>query len=120
MSGRRQSWLLWFGLAAPPLAWVIELVLGYGVDDAACSRASMQWGIDDHLWQGVLLAVTTALAAAGLLAAVANVRAAQADGGDPRGRIEFLAVASVSAAAVFLLLTVMSGLGVLFLEECRG
>ena len=50
MIDRRQSTLLWFGLAAPPLAWTIELVFGYGVDDAACSRASMTWGIDDHLW----------------------------------------------------------------------
>jgi hypothetical protein len=120
VTDRRQSRLLWFGLAAPPLAWVLELVLGYGVDDAACSPASMRWDIDDHLWQAVLLVGTTMLATAGLLAALSNVRAVHAGAGDPRGRVEFVAVASLSAAAVFVLLTVMSGLGVLFLEECRG
>ena len=80
----------------------------------------MRWGMDDHLWQAVVLAVTGSVAVAGLLAAVSSFRATRGGFGDARGRADFLAVASLSAGAVFVLLTVMTGLGVLFLEECRG
>ena len=120
MTDRRRELLLWFGLAAPPLAWALELVVGYGVDDASCARGSMRWGIDDHLSQAGVLVVTGSIAVAGLLAAVWSFRAVRAGRGDPRGRTEFLAVSAVSAALLFVLLTVMTGLGVLFLEECRG
>ena len=120
MTERRREFLLWFGLAAPPVAWALELVVGYGVDDAACARGSMRWGIDDHLSQAAVVAVTGSIAVAGLLAAVASFRGVRGGYGDPRGRAEFLAVASLSAALLFVLLTVMTGLGVLFLEECRG
>jgi len=120
VTDRRRSLLLWFGLAAPPLAWALELVVGYGIDDAACARGSMRWGIDDHLWQAVVLVVTGSVGVAGLLAAVWSFRTVRAGRGDPRGRTEFLAVSALSAGLLFVLLTVMTGLGVLFLEECRG
>ena len=120
MTDRRREFLLWFGLAAPPLAWAMELVVGYGVHDASCARGSMRWGIDDHLSQAGVLVVTGAIAVGGLIAAVSSFRAVRAGYGDPRGRAEFLAVTSLSAGLLFVLLTVMTGVGVLFLEECRG
>jgi hypothetical protein len=120
VTARRREFLLWFGLAAPPLAWALQLVVGYGVDDASCARGSMRWGIDDHVSQAAVLAVAGAIAVAGLLAAVWSFRAVRAGRGDARGRAEFLAVTSLSAALLFVLLIAMTGLGVLFLEECRG
>jgi hypothetical protein len=120
VTDRRREFLLWFGLAAPPLAWALELLVGWGVDDASCARASMRWGIDDHLSQAGVLVVTGSIAIAGLLAAVSSFRAVRAGRGDARGRAEFMAVTSLSAGLLFVLLTVMTGLGVLFLEECRG
>jgi hypothetical protein len=120
VTDRRQTTLLWFGLAAPPLAWTIELVFGYGVDDAACARASMTWGIDDHLWQAVLLVVCGLVAVAGLAAGWVSLRAVRSGGGDPRGRADFVAVSAVSAGLLFVLLIAMSGVAALVLEECRG
>ena len=116
MSARLQ----WFGLGAPPLAWVVQLVGGWLLDEAACGRGSHGWGIDDHLWQGVLSGAAIAVAAAGVAAAWSSWRAVQAGARDARGRAEFLAISSLSAAPVFLLLTIITLAGVLAVEPCRG
>jgi len=117
---RRASLLLWFGVAAPPLAWTLELVAGYWFEEAACGLGSGRWGIDSELWQVVTLVVCGLLAVAGTLAALATLRAVRGGAGDARGRVEFLAVTSLSAAVVFVLLTVMTGLGVIALDPCKG
>jgi hypothetical protein len=117
---RRQSLVMWFGVAAPPLAWVVQLLFGWLVDEARCGRGSMRWGIDDHLWEAAISVGAIAVAAAGLAAALATLRAVRAGAGDARGRVHFLAVTSASAAAVFVLLTIITLAGVVSQEPCRG
>lgn len=117
MSERRQSLLLWFGVAAPPLAWVVQLLAGWLVDEARCGNGGMQWGIDDHLWQALISAGAILVAIAGTLAALATHRAAPRDA---RGRVEFLGVTSLSAGLLFVLLTILTSVGVLWMEPCAG
>ncbi len=112
--------MLWFGVAAPPLAWVVQLLAGWMVDEARCSQGSIRWGIDDHLWQAVISGLCVVVAIAGLAAAIATWRAVQAGAGDARGRVAFLATTSVSAALLFVLLTVMTGVAVVSLGPCQG
>ena len=112
--------MLWFGVAAPPLAWAVQLLAGWFVDEARCSQGSIRWGIDDHLWQAVISGLCVIAAVAGLVAAFATWRAVRAGAGDARGRVAFLATTSVSAGLVFVLLTVMTGVAVLSLEPCQG
>jgi hypothetical protein len=120
VTDRRASLLLWLGVGAAPLAWVFQLLAGWMVDEARCGRGSMRWGIDDRLWQAVVSGVAVAVALAGVLAALATFRAVRAGAGDARGRVEFLAVTSLSASLLFLLLTVVTGAAVLSQEPCRG
>jgi hypothetical protein len=120
LTERRQSLLLFAALWFAPSAWVLELVAGYWFEEATCSRGSMAWGVNDKLWQGVTLAVCASLAAAGLAAAWLTWRALREGAGDARGRTHFLAVWSLSASAVFVVATVMTGIGVLSLDPCKG
>jgi hypothetical protein len=120
VTDRRANLLLWFGVAAPPLAWTLQLVAGYWFEEAACGIGSGRWGIDAELWQAVTFAVCVALALAGALAAFATLQAVRAGAGDARGRVAFLAVTSLSAALVFVLLTAMTGFGVIALDPCKG
>jgi hypothetical protein len=120
MTDRRSSFLLWFGLAAAPLAWALELVVGYGFEDVACSRGSMDWGVNDLLWQALTFLVALGIGGAGLAASLASVRAVRAGAGDPRGRAWLLAHAAFGASALFVLLTATTGIGVLVLEPCHG
>ena len=116
MSGR----VLGFGVLAPPFAWATQLFAGWLLDEAACGRGSHDWGIDDHVWQAVLSGAAILVAAAGVAAAWSSWRAVAGGAGDARGRSEFLAVTSLSAALVFLLLTVVTLVGVLAVEPCVG
>jgi hypothetical protein len=116
MTEGRQSFLLWFGVAAAPLAWTLELVAGYWFEDAACTVG----GLNDKLWLGLTFALTAVVAAAGLAAAFASLRAVREGAGDARGRAEFIAIAGLSTALVFLVLTVMTGIGILSLDPCKG
>ena len=120
MTDRRLTALLWLGVAVPPLAWTLELVAGYWFEEAACGVGSGRWGVDGEVWQAVTFAVCGSLAVAGTLAALASFRAVRAGRRDARGRVEFLAVTSLSAALVFVLLTVMTGVGVIVLDPCKG
>jgi hypothetical protein len=115
MTARTQSIALWFGLAAPPLAWVVQLVAGWMLDEARCGDAGMRWGIDDHLWQGVISGCAIGVATTGVVAAGSMLRSAR---DDARGRTAFLARTSFSAGVVFLFLTILTLVGVQTLEPC--
>lgn len=111
---------MWFGVAAPPLAWALQLLTGWMLDEAACGRGSHDWGIDDHVWQAILSLVFIAVATAGAFAALSTFRVTRAGGGDARGRAHFLALTSLSAGLLFVLLTIVTLVGVLSLPPCRG
>lgn len=117
MTERRQSVFLWFGVAAPPLAWVVQLLAGWLVDEARCGDGGMRWGIDDHLWQALISGCAIAVAICGTVAALATHRSARRDA---RGRIEFLGLTSLAAGLLFVLLTIVTAVGVLVMEPCTG
>jgi hypothetical protein len=120
VTDRRAAAVMWFGVFAPPLAWAVQLLAGWLVDEAACSRGSLHWGIDDRWWQAIISLVAAAAAAAGAAAAFTTLRSVRRGVVDPRGRVEFLALTSLSAALLFLLLTLITGIAVVSLESCRG
>jgi hypothetical protein len=120
VTGRYGSFLLWFGVGAPPVAWAAQLFFGWMLDEARCGAGGMRWGIDDHLWQGVISGIAIAFAACGVAAAFWTLQASRAGKGDARGRVHFLAVTSLSTALVFLALTVLTLVGVQMVEPCQG
>lgn len=96
-----RSFPLWFGILAPPLAWLTHLLLGDLIYELGCApgmRAKEILGLSLHTWTvaatATLLAVTVA---AGILAlrALRQLRA-ESDGGslDRATAMAFVAVAS--------------------------
>ena len=112
-----QSALLWFGLAGAPFAWAAHFLVGHGLEEAACSAGSSQWGIDAGAFEVANTVAALAIAvAAGLGALVAWRRAGHAE--DPRGRASFLAVSGLLASALFLGLILLGGIGAMTLDPC--
>jgi hypothetical protein len=110
---------LWFGLLGAPLAWTAELVAGYFLEDAECSRGSAHWGIGGTPSQAALFAVTAVIAAAAGLAALASWREVRRGRlGDPRGRIQFMVHSGIVLSAFFLLAVLLTGSGVVALDSC--
>ena len=116
----RANVLLWFGLLGAPLAWALQLVVGYGVEEAGCAQGSRRWGLPTHAFQIVILCVCLAVALGSAIAAAWSWRAAER-GRVPnrRGRVAFLAYSGLLASALFLALIVLSGAGAITLDTCE-
>ena len=66
-----------FGLLAPPLAWALQLVAGYSVEEAGCGRPDASlWGAGVDPLTAVVIGVCGALAIAGGVASIVALRAA--------------------------------------------
>jgi hypothetical protein len=114
---RRDRLLLWFGVAGPPAAWTLHLLLGYGYEEAACSNRG---GLD--VVEPLIVALTVVLAAATLAAGAAGYVSWRAtrrgDLDDPRGRVAFMGFSGVVASALFLAIIVFGGVQLVVLDPC--
>jgi hypothetical protein len=109
-----------YALLGAPLAWTSQLVVGYGLTEAACGPAGRAWNIAIDTWEAVILALALVVAAGGWAAAAALHLAVTRGGlSDPNGRVKFLTMIGLVVGAIFVALILYTGTGVLTLEECR-
>jgi hypothetical protein len=125
VNGSRTSLLLWFGLLGAPLAWTVQFLVGYWVSEVGCSPGG-DGGLSIDGWTIVATVVAAVLALLAELAAIATFRATRgvrgvggSDEPPPKGRVHFLAVVGMTIAPLFFFIIVMSGVGVLVLENCH-
>lgn len=107
--------LLWFAVLGGAVAWSAHLLVGWGLEEIACSPVSAGpevLGVSLTVWIGVLTVVLGAVTvAAGLLA----WRFWRLEGA---GRAGFMARFGLAANALFLLMIVYGGLSLLLLRPC--
>ena len=123
MSPRPSNLLLWFGIAGGPLAWTVQFVANLAFSFAQCNQPDGRWALPVRSWQ-------LALAAAGLLIALASMATAiwlflrtfrigdvfeeeRSGGGSapPLGRIHFVAIVALVVDFLVLTIIVMDGIG---------
>jgi len=129
--------LLWFAVLGGAVAWSAHLLVGWGLEEIACSPVSagpQVLGVSLTVWIGVLTVVLGAVTvAAGLLAwrfwreegaADPNTRI-EPGGADPEpedlvrsGRAGFMALFGLAANGLFLLMIVYGGVSLLLLRPC--
>ena len=115
---RRSGVLLGFAVLGAPLAWAVQHVTGFGLTEAACTDAGHGVALD--AWTIVVTASGAAVALLAEIAAIAVFRATRDAGDDPpAGRAHFLSIIAMTIAPLFLLMMLMSGLGSVFLANCR-
>jgi hypothetical protein len=118
----RGSVLLWFGVLAGPAAWSVEIIIGYGVEEIACSAGSASEEIEGVGVEPIIVLLTLFLgavtAAAGLLAfgCLRRLRASRGTAGE---RAEWMAIAGIATSAIFLVLILVNLLSVVFLGVCE-
>jgi hypothetical protein len=117
----RASALAWFAVLAPGVAWATQLVVGYAFQEAGCGRPDADlWGAGLDGLTAIVVVVCGAIAVLGGLAGLIALRDS-ARGGDPLGRVRFMAVAGIAASCIFLLAILLSGIALLPLDACdRG
>ena len=117
---RLVSALQWYALLGAPVAWAVQLVLGYGLTEAACGPAGARWGIGIDTWEAVFAVAAAVVAAGGWVSAAALHRAtARGEITDPLDRVRFMSTVGLAVGAIFLALIVFSGAGVIALQGCR-
>jgi hypothetical protein len=121
----------WVGVVVAPLAWTGQHVVGYGVGEARCSVAGMDWGISYDVWQlaimacaGLLILISEA-AAVTVFLATRETNYGDGPPGDgrwggavPYSRLHFFATAAMVANVLFFTAILMSGLGSVFSTLC--
>ena len=117
-----RSFPLWFGVLAPPLAWLTHLLLGDLIYELGCApamRAKEIFGLSLHTWT---VAVTVALLAVTVTAGVLAFRAlrrlmAESDGG-PLDRATAMAFVGVASSVLYGLIQVFGLLPSFVLPPC--
>jgi hypothetical protein len=120
---RWAEFLTWFGLFGAALIWAVQLVMGFGVTLAACGPAGRVWGIDIDAWEIVLMTVGCVVVLVAEGAAVSifmETSELHHEDPPPWGRRHFFASAAMLGNVLFLVAILLSGLGAIYLQGCRG
>jgi hypothetical protein len=121
----RSTLLLWFGVVGAPAAWTAQFLTGFWLTQVGCDP-----GGDPRLsvdaWTIVATVVAALLAVLAELAAIRTfreTRGARGTGGSeeppPKGRVHFLAIVGMAITPLFFFIIVMSGVGVVVLQNCH-
>lgn len=122
MRVRHAELFQWYGLFGAAFVWATQLLVGFGVAQANCTRGSVGWGIDLVTWQSVLMGVGLALAAAAEAAAITVVRSTrdlEYDGPAPRGRRHFFAWGAMLGNVVLFNAILLQGIGAIVNSTCH-
>ena len=122
MTLRRLSLLQWFGVLGAAAAAAGQFLSGTVVSIAACNPGSHRWGIPHDTVQLSLLLAGALLVLAAEAAAIAVFRATRGiddEGAPPQGRLHFFATAAIAANVIFLMIVLLTGIGVLSERVCR-
>jgi hypothetical protein len=119
----RGSALLWFGVLGGPAAWSVEIIVGYGVEEIACSTGTVGEEIEGIGVEPIIVLLTLFLgavtAAAGLLAFGCLRRLKASRGAAAGGRAEWMAIAGIATSAIFLVLILVNLFSVVYLGVCE-
>ena len=114
--------LQWYGLLGAGLAWATQLVIGFGVAYAECSKVGPRWGIDVHTWEIALMVIGgcfALLAEAAAITVLMSTREVEYDDAPPDGRRHFFAWAAALGNILFLGAILLSGIAAISNTPCR-
>jgi hypothetical protein len=102
---RGGSRLLWFGVLAGPVAWSLQILIGYNLEEIACNPGSQTQKLAGAEIEPVvvwLTLATSALALAGVLVSLSCWRRVRtADNTTPDRRAEWMAWAGIVTSGLF-------------------
>ena len=121
-SSPTQEFMQWFGLLGAPLAWTVQLVLGYGVTEARCNVGGSRWGVDVDTWEITLMIAAGAVVILAEVCAVTlyyATRDVSYDDQPPLGGRQFYVAASSLGNVLFLMIILLSGIAAVDHVPCR-
>jgi hypothetical protein len=117
----RSSTALWFGVLAGPAAWSIQVIVGYGAEEIACSSGSQTEELAGVPIETFIIAVNMVLTAITLLALIVSFRRFQLDRRDDPttgARATWMGLAGVMVSVLFLIVLVSGFAPMWLLTTC--
>ena len=109
-----------YAIVGPPVAWTVQLVVGYGYTEAACGAGGVSGGIGLHAWEAILAAAVAAVACSAWAGAIAlHIATGRGEIPDPLGRVRFLSTLGIVIGLIFLTLIAFTAAGALAIDGCR-
>jgi hypothetical protein len=113
------SLLLWVGVLGAPIAWTAQLVIGYGAEEADCSRGGGSFD-SAHPLDVALSVGAGVVSVASLLVAFGLWRRTRDRDVDGRGRVTFMAVSGILLSLLFLALITVTAIGTTHFDPCTA
>jgi hypothetical protein len=119
---------VWLGLLAAPLAWSVQLGVGWWISGGTCADGTPEWG---PLGAGAVRVIQVLVAVAALAAATAGLscawgawrryspETARLTAMQGEQRIGFMAGAGVLVSGLFTFAIVLTGIGVATVSVCE-
>jgi hypothetical protein len=119
LTDRLSSPLQWYAVLGAPLAWAVQLVVGYYYTEAACGPSGVRFGRGVETPEAILTVLMAVIAAGGWASAIVLRRAtARGEVPDPLGRVRFIADVGLVVGAIFVAVIVYTGAGEMTLAGC--
>ena len=117
------SFLLWYGVLAPPIVWAIQLLLDFGLNESvACTPGARFSGMLLNLDVGTVVQIVNAVAAALTVLAIFVsyhcYRHLKTSDQTVANRARWMAIAGLFNGSLFFLITVMKFAVPAFLSPC--
>jgi NAD/NADP transhydrogenase beta subunit len=115
------SLALWFGIFVGPLAWGLQILIGYNVEEIVCAESSQSQqllGIAVEPFILILHLVLTAITFLGVLVSFGCWRKTSQSDTSVGGRARWMAVAGIMVSVLFLIVIVSGFFPPLFLDAC--
>jgi hypothetical protein len=119
---RRLEVLQWAGLLTGAAMWGAAHIVGYGTTEANCNSGASAWGIDFHVWEGLINGLAGLLALGAALASVAVIvqtHDVSYEDSPPIGRMRFFAIAALVANVLFITMVALYAAGSIANTPCR-
>jgi len=119
----RGSFLLWYGVLAPPIVWAAQLLLDFGLDESvACTPGARLSGMFLNVSVGTVVQIINGVAAVLTLLAIfvsyRCYRRLQVSDKTVANRARWMAMAGLFNGAIFFLITIMKFAVPAFLSPC--
>jgi len=119
----RASFLVWYGVLAPPIVWAIQLLLDFGLDESvACAPGGRLSGMFLNVSVGTAVQIINSVAAVLTLLAIfvsyRSYRRLKASDTTIANRARWMAMAGLFNGALFFLITIMKFAVPAFLSPC--
>ena len=119
----RGSFLLWYGVLAPPIVWAVQLLLDFGLDESvSCAPGGRFTGMFLNVSVGTVVQIINGVAAVLTLLAIfvsyRFYRRLQVSDSTVANRARWMAMAGLFNGALFFLITIMKFAVPAFLSPC--